>query len=539
MKPVSYLLILVVILLSVVSVAGAQVVQVVNNEEGFQTMQYGDSGEEVSQLQEQLASLGYFSGEVTGSYLEDTQSAVRKFQLDYGLEETGEVDGETEAAIFNTEYRDLTTGDSGDDVARIQEYLITFDYYNGAVSGKYLEGTTFGIKLFQEKNGLDVTGSADIETQRLLFSGTALSRYAMDTSAANYEFKQKLIRGSQGNQVKLVQNRLTELGFFSGPISGNYMNQTIEAVKAFQEKNGLYVDGITGKDTWAALFGLDEALDASASPTPIPYAITVDIVNQAVIVYGLDANGEHTVPLRYMVCSTGTEKNPTPLGEFEMTGRKARWAFFSLYGSYAQYWTLITEDIAFHSVIYDEVDLYALSRRSYNRLGRRASHGCIRLLVHDAQWIYENAGAGTIVTVTDTIAEDPELQAALDPGDLDSSYTASPLYAGSAMPPQPFRKLQKSAAGEDVYWLQMKLKELGYYHGAIATGTYLTGTIAAVKAFQKDHDLSVDGIAGLDTLSLIYEDVLNPQTPAPAVSPTPAPSPSSTPSPSVSPSPAP
>ena len=79
----------------------------------------------------------------------------------------------------------------------------------------------------------------------------------------------------------------------------------------------------------------------------------------------------------------------------------------------------------------------------------------------------------------------------------------------------------------------MKLKELGYYQGAIATGTYLDGTVKAVKAFQKDHDLGIDGVAGAQTLNVIYFDVLNPETPAPE--PTAAPSPTAT----VSPTPAP
>ena len=78
----------------------------------------------------------------------------RSFRRTTGLRKPGVVDGETEALIFSAEYRELTTGDSGDDVKRIQERLIELEYYNGKVSGDYLEGTTYGIKLFQEKCGL-------------------------------------------------------------------------------------------------------------------------------------------------------------------------------------------------------------------------------------------------------------------------------------------------------------------------------------------------------------------------------------------------
>ncbi|MBN1777448.1 MAG: peptidoglycan-binding protein [Clostridiales bacterium] len=538
-----------------------------SDDVGYQPMQYGDSGADVLLIQEQLQMLGYYGGKVTGNYLDGTRAAVLQFQADYGLEQTGMVDGETEAAIFNADYRVLTTGDSGDDVIRIQERLTTLDYYHGKISGDYLEGTTFGIEKFQEKMGLAATGTADIQTQRLLFSNAAMSRFqeeSTDTSELgdindivitsdgadekqpvyDIEYNGRLTRGSQGSRVKQVQQRLTELGYFVGPISGNYMNLTIAAVEAFQANNGLTVDGITGSQTWSAMFDADYALDASATPrptpvpTPIPYALTVDVKNQAVIAYGLDVNGEHTIPVRFMVCSTGTTAMPSDVGVFTMDGTKARWAFFSLYGSYAQFWTKINENIAFHSVIYNEVDLHALSRKSYNMLGSRASHGCIRLLNHDALWIYENVGAGTKVTITEDLPLDTELRAALNPKDLSSNWdsapvtpvpTASPAYQSGAIPPMPFRSMKDNSTGEDVYWLQMKLKELGYYTGYMATGTYLGGTVKAVKAFQKANGLGIDGVAGIQTLNAIYADVLNPETPTPAVSDSPTPAPAQTP----------
>ncbi len=549
---------------------------------GYQPMQYGDNGENVLLIQEQLQTLGYYEGKITGNYLDGTKDAVMQFQMDYGLEPTGIVDGETEAMIFSAQYRVLTTGDSGDDVKRIQERLIALDYYNGKVSGDYLEGTTYGIKLFQEKSGLDATGTADVETQRMLFSSAALSRFqeagaeatdnlgdindivfaadGADSEQKTYdiEYNGKLTRGSQGSRVKQVQERLTELHYFDGPISGNYMNLTIAAVKAFQENNGLKVDGITGTETWNALFDLEYALDASATPrptpepTPIPYALTVDVKNQAVIAYGLDENGEHTVPVRFMVCSTGKTGTPSDVGIFTLDGTKARWAFFSLYGSYAQFWTKINENIAFHSVIYNEVDLNALSRKSYNLLGSRASHGCIRLLNHDALWIYENVGEGTQVTITEDLPLDQELRAALKPKSLSSSWTsapvtpeptASPAYQSDAMPPQPFRTMKLNSTGEDVYWLQMKLKELGYFTGYMATGTYLQGTEKAVKAFQKANGIGMDGVAGVKTLNVLYADILNPETPTPEITPSPAPTftpeplPSDTPAPAATPAP--
>ena len=46
-----------------------------------------------------------------------------------------------------------------------------------------------------------------------------------------------------------LQNRLKELGYYTGSASGTYNDATREAVLAFQQRNGLWVDGVAGEDT--------------------------------------------------------------------------------------------------------------------------------------------------------------------------------------------------------------------------------------------------------------------------------------------------
>lgn len=520
----------------------------------YRPLQYGDQGEDVSTLQERLTELGYYTGKISGNFLDGTRAAVRRFQKDYGLKVTGIADGETEAMIMSAEYRALDTGSSGEDVKRLQEQLKSLGYYKGKLSGNYLEGTTAAIKAFQERNGIEMTGQADVDTQKLLFSGRAIPKdgpkstsppdpdsdmgdindvVMVEDGADNQgelkdiAYSQKLRRGAQGKNVKKVQQKLTELGYFSGPISGNYMNQTMEAVKKFQLNNGIEADGITGEDTWNLLFNNPDVLNASATPrptpvpTPVPYAITVDVRNQVVIVYERDEKGEYTVPVRRMICSTGMKATPSDVGDWVIDGAKARWCYFGKWGSHAQYWTRINPYIAFHSVIYREVDYMALSVKSYNMLGSRASHGCIRLLVSDAKWIYDNIEKGVTVTITEDLPEDQELTKSLLPPALNRTYmrpvntpqpTAEPNYSPTGTPPQPFRTLKKGKSGEDVYWLQSKLKDLGFYTGTV-TGSFYNGTYKAVKAFQKANGINADGIAGERTLKAVYADVL--KTPAP------------------------
>ena len=54
-----------------------------------------------------------------------------------------------------------------------------------------------------------------------------------------------LKNGSTGNEVKQLQTRLTELGYFYGDIGGNYLTKTTQAVKNFQKQIGLYPDGVS------------------------------------------------------------------------------------------------------------------------------------------------------------------------------------------------------------------------------------------------------------------------------------------------------
>jgi uncharacterized protein (TIGR02594 family) len=79
-----------------------------------------------------------------------------------------------------------------------------------------------------------------------------------------------LKQGMSGPEVLRVQQRLQELGFFSGTPRGNFGEMTEAAVRAFQETNGLAVDGVVGPSTWAALFGEQEPQAKPPSSGELP-----------------------------------------------------------------------------------------------------------------------------------------------------------------------------------------------------------------------------------------------------------------------------
>ena len=72
--------------------------------------------------------------------------------------------------------------------------------------------------------------------------------------------------GSTGPEVVQLQQRLKELGLYSGPIDGGFGGGTESAVVAYQRSIGLQADGRVGDDTWAALF----APAAHPGPPPLP-----------------------------------------------------------------------------------------------------------------------------------------------------------------------------------------------------------------------------------------------------------------------------
>ncbi len=70
-----------------------------------------------------------------------------------------------------------------------------------------------------------------------------------------------LRQGSKGGEVKEVQRRLKQWGYYDGSVDGIYGAKTVEAVKKFQRKNGLTADGIAGKSTYEAL-GMNDSAKA-------------------------------------------------------------------------------------------------------------------------------------------------------------------------------------------------------------------------------------------------------------------------------------
>jgi hypothetical protein len=217
------------------------------------------------------------------------------------------------------------------------------------------------------------------------------------------------------------------------------------------------------------LAGILVSFLTTSAKTEYPYYIKVNKQQNVVTVYKKDKKGEYTVPYKAFTCSTGVD---TPLGVYK-TPAKYRWRL--LMGDvWGQYSTRIVRGILFHSVWYYQMDATTLSAVQYNKLGTAASHGCVRLTVADAKWIYDNCPLGTTV----------EIYNSKDPGPLGKPETMK-LLPGTGWDPtdpskdNPFNSKAPSISGasnKTIEWgTQVNL--LSGVKALSTAGTDITGKI--------------------------------------------------------------
>lgn len=132
--------------------------------------------------------------------------------------------------------------------------------------------------------------------------------------------------------------------------------------------------------------------NAPGEPDEDTYWIDVDVTAQQVAIM----QGEEVV--KTMVASTGVEGHETPLGTFEIQNR-GEWFFNEKYQQGAKYWVSFKDwgIYLFHSLAMDRNQEVIPEEAA--KLGQPASHGCIRLAVEDAKWVYDNIPAKTVVVI--------------------------------------------------------------------------------------------------------------------------------------------
>ena len=220
---------------------------------GYVTLESDSTGDQVRTLQKRLKDLGYYNGSVDGKYGESTMAAVMAFQLRNNLTVDGKAGPATQRVLYgskaNITYPSMRQGEEGSSVKNLQYTLYELGYYDGAIDGKYGQTTADAVRAFQIQNKIEpVDGVAGSKTLGKMYSSDAI---AATSASLNYDTVEA---GMSGELVVEIQDCLVQMGYLD-KVTGDYDNETIAAVKAFQEANGLKSDGKCGELTLQVLFG--------------------------------------------------------------------------------------------------------------------------------------------------------------------------------------------------------------------------------------------------------------------------------------------
>ncbi|MEH2074812.1 MAG: peptidoglycan-binding protein [Nostoc sp.] len=184
----------------------------------------------------------------------------------------------------------LETGDRGPSVRNLQQKLKTAGFYQTSVSQVYDASTQEAVRRFQKAAGLPVDGIVGSSTLQKLESwqakkpsttttqakkatvvSTQPAKKSSTTSSATTQRRNPnyLAKGDEGENVRVLQERLRVAGFYYGNATGIFGPITEESVKRFQDAYKLSVDGIAGPATLGKLPGVGIGDGEEAAPKKV------------------------------------------------------------------------------------------------------------------------------------------------------------------------------------------------------------------------------------------------------------------------------
>ncbi len=268
------------------------------------------------------------------------------------------------------------------------------DYYDVSYSCTLSDGSTCGWSYNGKTNG--TMGAGKYITGVTLYMS---SKGAYDTSGTS-----GLVSSSTGyDGIQFGAGLPTYVSGTGQPFTGwawngndQYYFVDSSAVTGWQYIDGYkyYFDG-NGK----LVTDLEPVVGAAG-----PYMIRINKQMNCTTIYIKDGDNGFITPYKSFLCSTGDD---TPLGTFQ-SPEKYRWHEM-IHGVYCQYLTRLGSGlhILLHSDIYASPNVNTLSPESYNRMGIARSAGCIRYVVRDAKWIYDNCPLGTTIEVYNSSVPSP------------------------------------------------------------------------------------------------------------------------------------
>ena len=215
----------------------------------------GFQGDDITKIQYRLYNLGYLteSGQINGTFDQDTETAVKKLQEVNKLTIDGTVGQTTYNLLYSDEVKAniIALGEQSEIVKKYQNRLIALGYFSGEADGNFGLSTQNAIRAFQSRNDQVVDGYLGPDTRSLMDSENAKP------------FGMRL--GEQSDDVKNMQNLLVKYGYLPQDKASGYFGElTKDAVIAFQSVNGLGTDGTAGAKTLQLL----QSGTAKSKPKP-------------------------------------------------------------------------------------------------------------------------------------------------------------------------------------------------------------------------------------------------------------------------------
>lgn len=226
------------------------------------------SKDDLMSAQQALKDKGIYSGAVDGTMNADTQKALRDFQQKNNLKTTGTLNAETKTALgishehkatgTNPATKDTgkdtgkhkkTSGISNEKVRTTQTALKNSGFDPGPIDGIMGPLTMTALRNYQSHNGLEVTGKIDAETHNSLIGTTATRTSKLEKSDINRAPSEKPSVVSNPDDVRQIQQSLTDLMFNPGEVNGIMTSQTRQAIREFQWLNSLPVTGNIDEQT--------------------------------------------------------------------------------------------------------------------------------------------------------------------------------------------------------------------------------------------------------------------------------------------------
>ena len=415
----------------------------------------------------------------------------------------------TSTEDYNAGYPVLRIGSTGADVSDLQARLSELGYYTGAIDGRYAVGTQAAVSEFQSRNGLAADGIAGRQTQDLLYSSAAQAK--MVSAQGGDEGYLLLKLGASGLEVRKLQGRLAELGYYAGGVDGIYGETTVTAVKAFQRNNGLSGDGQAGEQTQKKLF----SATARYASTPVA---TADPEQQRSLSLGMSGNDvyalqERLIELRYL---TGVAdgvfgyETQSALIEFQKNnnltadGQAGASTLRKLAGSCKAATRVTPSPAPSGTVTLREGDtgeaVYILQAQLFE-LGYYSGR-------IDGRFSAETTDAVKAFQRANGLAADGIAGKGTQRALTDGSAVSAPVHEsqnGEEPLPQAGKltTLRRGDESDEVRVLQQYLLSMGFLSSQ-PDGQFGSGTERAVKLFQEANGLTADGVAGPGTLSILY-----------------------------------